>query len=261
MLLDINASVGHWPFQHYNYNTCKTLMERMDQFGVDLSVISNMNGIFYKNTQSANEELFSEMGTDTRFRKRFIPFAVINPIYAGWKNDLDVCVSQFGMKGIRIYPLYHDYELTDQACIELVKMARDRKLPVALTCRMVDSRARAWMDIQTEWSLKDVLPIIREVPDAKYMILNVANSMDLEDKDLDLLKKSSTLIDTSGRSLSNPEEYLKRFGAEKFAFGTHSPILAYATGLLRIESLRPGEADEAGKELIRSGNARKMLGI
>jgi uncharacterized protein len=261
MLLDINASVGHWPFQHYNYNTCKTLMERMDQFGVDLSVISNLNGIFYKNTQSANEELFSEMGTDTRFHKRFIPFAVINPIYAGWKNDLDVCVSRFGMKGIRIYPLYHDYELADPACIELVKMARDRNLPVALTCRMVDSRARAWMDIQTEWSLKDVMPIIREVPDAKYMILNVANSMDLEDKDLELLKKSATLIDTSGRSLSNPEEYIKIFGTEKFAFGTHSPILAYATGLLRIESLKPAEADEAAKEKIRSENARKMLGI
>ena len=39
MLIDINASVGHWPFQHREYNRCDTLLERMNRFGVDRSVI------------------------------------------------------------------------------------------------------------------------------------------------------------------------------------------------------------------------------
>ena len=125
------------------------LLDRMNRYGVNISVISNLNGIFYKNTQSANEELFAELNSDKRFRDRFIPFAVINPIYAGWKDDLETCVSEFGMKGIRLYPLYHDYDLTDPSCIELVKTARDKNLVVALTLRMVDSRPRSWMDIQT----------------------------------------------------------------------------------------------------------------
>jgi hypothetical protein len=54
---------------------------------------------------------------------------------------------------------------------------------------------------------------------------------------------------------------LKQFGEDKFAFGTHSPILDYLTGLLRIESLLPIEADENTKELLRSGNAKRMLGL
>jgi hypothetical protein len=37
--------------------------------------------------------------------------------------------------------------------------------------------------------------------------------------------------------------------------------LDYLTGLLRIESLAPDEADEATKELLRSGNAKRILGI
>jgi uncharacterized protein len=233
----------------------------MNNFGVDISVISNLNGIFYKNTQAANEELNAELKTDSRFNDKFIPFAVINPNYAGWKFDLDACVDRYGMKGVRLYPLYHDYDLTDPACIELVKAARDKNLVVALTCRMVDSRARSWMDIQTEWSLKDVMPIIMAVPDAKYMILNVANSLDLTEDEFALFSKSNVLIDTSGRALSNPGETIKKFGKDKFAFGTHTPILDYSTGRLRIESLREAEADEATKDLIRSGNARKMLGI
>jgi uncharacterized protein len=261
MLLDINASVGHWPFQHYNYNTCGTLLERMNRYGVNISVISNMHGVFYKNTQSANEELFAELNSEKRFRDRFIPFAVINPIYAGWKDDLETCVSAFGMKGIRLYPLYHDYDLTDPSCIELVKTARDKNLVVALTLRMVDSRPRSWMDIQTEWSLKDIMSVVRAVPDAKYMILNVANGIELDENDAAIFKSVSLVIDTSGRALSNPGELLKKFGSDKIAFGTHSPILDYLSGRLRIESLRESEADEKTRELLRSGNAMRILGL
>lgn len=261
MLLDINASVGHWPFQHYNYNTCGSLLDRMNKYGVDVSVISNLNGVFYKNTQSANEELFSEISSDTRFKDRFIAFGIINPIYAGWRDDLSVCSSKFGFRGVRLYPLYHDYELIDPLCIELVRAARDAGMVVAFTLRIVDSRPRSWMDIQKEWALKDIIPIIRAVPDAKFMILNVANSTELTDDEAAFIMNSDVLLDTSGRAISNLGELLKKFGNNKFAFGTHSPVLDYVSGRLRIESLRASEADEATRELIRSGNARRVLGI
>ena len=58
MLLDINAHIGHWPFKQFKYNTCSTLLDQMNRFGVKTSVISNLNGVFYKDTQSAYEELF-----------------------------------------------------------------------------------------------------------------------------------------------------------------------------------------------------------
>ena len=153
MLIDINANIGHWPFRQTNCNTCGALLDRMNKFGVDVSVISNMNGIFYKDSHASNLELSEEINSDKRFRNRFLPFGIINPIYAGWKNDLDVCSKKLGMKGIRMYPQYHDYEITDPSCIELVKYARDRGLIVAFTIRMVDSRPRSWMDLSKEWSL------------------------------------------------------------------------------------------------------------
>lgn len=261
MLLDINAYIGHWPFTQVKYNNCKSLLERMNKFGVDISAISNLNGIFYKNTQSANEELFEELKSDSQFRDRFVPFAGLNPIYAGWKDDLETCHKKMEMKGVRLYPLYHDYELTDPSCIELVKNVRDRGLPIALTLRMVDSRQRSWMDITKEWALKDIVPIVKEVPDAKYIILNVANSMNLNTEETELLKKTDIVFDTSGRSISNLGELLNKFGKEKFAFGTHSPILDYMTGLLRIESLRESEAGEQIKEMLRSGNAKRILKV
>jgi hypothetical protein len=115
------------------------------------------------------------------------------------------------------------------------------------------------MDISKEWSMKDIIPIINEVKDAKYFIVNAANSMEISDEETALLKRTDLLIDTSGRSLTNLGELIKLYGKEKFAFGTHSPVLDYLSGLIRIESLRENEADEATKELLRSGNAKRML--
>src|SRR5690606_27251603 len=134
MLLDINAFVGHWPFKQLKYNTCRSLLQRMDQFGVDASVVCNLSGVFYKNTQSANQELFREINADRRFSERLVPFAIINPIYPGWKNDLSKCI-KMGIKGVRLFPEYHDYDLLEPSCIELVKMARDRGLILAFTIR------------------------------------------------------------------------------------------------------------------------------
>ncbi len=272
MLLDINAYVGHWPFKQLQYNTCAKLLDRMNKYSVDVSVVSNLNGVFYKNTQAANEELYDELRSNSRFRDRFIPFAIINPIYAGWRADLDFCVSELGMKGIRVFPQYHDYEVTDPSFIELVKTARDRGLPVAIDIRMVDSRQRSWMDIPVfipgeksdiilkEWQLKNVIPILREVPDAKFIIVNLANGLRVNDEELELIKKVDIMFDTSGRSMSDLPDLIKKFGKEKFAFGTHAPILDYLSGRLRIEYMNDSEADEATKEMLRSGNARRFFG-
>ncbi|MEX0928968.1 MAG: amidohydrolase family protein [Balneolales bacterium] len=263
MLLDMNAYVGHWPFRKLNHNTCASLLERMRQFGVDVSVISNMNGIFYQNTQSANEELYEELKSDRSYANHFIPFAVINPIYAGWRHDLEVCSHDMGMKGIRLFPRYHSYELTNPSCLELVKLARDRDMPVALSLRMSDSRPSSWMDLArgSEWSLRDIIPLIREVPDAKYIILNVVGNPNLNNEGTELIRKTDMVMDTSGRGLRYLGDLIEKYGKDKFAFGTHSPILDYVTGGLRIESLRASEAGEETKELLRHGNAERILSL
>ena len=261
MFVDINANVGHWPFKKLRYNTCASLLKRMNQFGVDISVVSNLNGIFYKNTQSANEELYDEIRSDKTFAKRIIPFAIINPVYAGWRDDLHTCVKKMGMKGIRLHPLYHDYDVTEAPVIELVKMARDYGVPVAFTMRMVDSRQRSWMDLPKESAPRDYLAIMKAVPDAKYMLLNICNGFAFNKEERTVLDKANYLFDTSGRSLDVVRDFLKNFGKDKFAFGTHAPILDYLSGMLRVEYLNSDEVTEAEKEMLRSGNALKFLNL
>lgn len=262
MLIDVNSYIGHWPFRRLKGNTCKQQIDRMNQYGIQSAVLFNLNGIFYKNVQSANEELFEAIQEKSEYKKRFIPFATINPIYSGWKHDFEESIDKLGMKGIRLYPLYHGYDLTNPACIELARMAEKRNIPIAMSLRMVDARPSSWLDINKEWSLKDTLPLIKAVPKAKYLILNLANNSNFSafnKEELALVRSTNILMDTSGRMVMELGDMAKNYGEGKFAFGSHFPILDPVTGLLRIASLRSGEITEADKRKVSFENARRFL--
>lgn len=265
MWIDINAYTGHWPYKQLYKNTLSGLLERMDRFGVDKACVANLSALHFKNTQSANESLQVELKSLRQVNRRFIPFAVINPNYPAWQNDLEKCL-KLGFRGIRLYPQYHDYLPENENCVKLVEQCKKEGLVVALTVRMVDSRQRSWLDIPHvagtevgEWNLRNFMPLIRAVPDARYFILNMANGWSVDAEDVELLKSENILFDTSGRSIHFMPDLLKQYGAHKFAFGTHSPVLDYITGMLRIESLQAHEATEHEKELMRSGNALRFL--
>ncbi len=269
MLIDIHAYIGHWPFRQLRGNTCDALVKRMDQFGVDLAVVSNINGIFYKNTQPANEELFDAIQSSSEFQKRLIPFAVINPTYPGWEGDLDISQHMLGMKGVRIYPLYHDYDITDPRCADLVKKVRDLGMPVAISLRMIDLRQRSWLDVNAELGLNDIAGLVRNVPDARYMVLDTRIPEGAESptpESVQILRQANIVFDTaraSGLPVVGPngaalEDIISTFGNDKAAFGTETPFIDYVSPFIRIEVYH---TDEKTRDLIRFGNAKRILGM
>lgn len=267
MWVDINAYIGNWPYKKLKNNNLQGLLERMNQFGVNQSVVANLNSLFYKNTQAGNEELFEEIKTSKKYKNRIIPFSIINPVYPGWKQDFVKSVDM-GAKGIRIYPQYHDYSPDDKVCVELVQMAGEAGIPVGLTVRMVDSRQRSWLDIdhvagteKGEWSLRNFMPLLKAATKTRFLFLNISSGLAVNPEDVRLLRNDNVLFDTSGRSLHHMPSLLKEFGSEKFAFGSHSPILDYLTGMLRIESMTDQEANETVKNKLRYQNARRFIDI
>lgn len=268
-IIDINSYIGHWPFRRLRGNTLDSILQRMDAFGVDKAVVANINGIFYKDVDSANEELHSAMQADKRFKDRFIPFASMNPVLPWWRDSLNVSNEEFGMQGIRLYPLYHEYLLNDPRCIELVKAARDLQMPVSIPLRMIDIRQRSWLDVEEELDLNNIASLVQEVPDAKYIILDMRsiNGRKVTEESLEVLQKADILFDTvrssgvpvQGYSGESLQELLEIYGPDKLAFGTETPFIDYCTPFIRIAVFE--EADEEIKHKIWAGNARRMLRI
>ncbi len=270
MLIDISAYVGNWPYRGLRGNNLTELLQRMNKFGVNMAVVSNLNGIFYVDCQIANEELHAEYLSNKLFNDRFIPFATINPVLPWWRDSLEVCHKKFGMKGIRIYPLYHQYKITDEICINLVKTARDLGMPVSIPLRMTDLRERSWLDVNEALSYNDIAALVSKVPDAQYMVLDARTTdgqQPASEESIKILKSANILFDTSrgsGVPVKGPNsESLKyladNFGADKLAFGTETPFVDYCSPFFRVAVFET--ADEKTKESIWSGNARRMLKI
>lgn len=270
MLIDINAYVGNWPYRGLRGNNLNELLERMNKYGVDKTLVSNLNGLFYVDSQVANEELSNEMSLNKLFMDRFIPFATINPELPWWRESLKICHEEYGMKGIRIFPLYHHYNLSDKNCIELVRTARDLDMPIAIPLRMTDLRERSWLDVDRALTYNDVADLVNVVPDAKYMILDARITDDQQvtsDESIRILKSANILFDTSrasGVPIKGPNsESLKylidTFGLERVAFGTETPFVDYCSPFLRVAVFE--QSDESKKSLIWSGNVQRMMNI
>ncbi len=264
MLIDINTYIGHWPFRQLRGNTLHGLLDRMNRFGVDKSVVSNLNGLFYKACDFANEELYQAINSNNEYRDRFIPFAVINPILPWWERTLDES-EQMGMRGIRLYPLYHKYDLTDSRCIELVEAASDRGMTVAIPQRMIDIRQRSWLDVSEELDFHDIAMLVREVPDAKYIMLDTRHRAN--DEARDILQNANILFDTTrasgtpipGLNGTSLHYLYETFGPDKIAFGTGAPFIDYYSPFIRLVAFE--EADQQTLEMISSGNVSRMLGV
>ncbi len=120
MIVDVNAYLGHYAFRRLQHNTPDALLRLMDSKGIDQAVVSSLAAITYRNAQAGNEDLAAAVKSH---RDRLIPLAVINPSYAGWRDDLKICHDEFGMRGLRLYPKWHNYKLTDPALLNLELLA------------------------------------------------------------------------------------------------------------------------------------------
>jgi predicted TIM-barrel fold metal-dependent hydrolase len=259
MRIDFHTYIGHWPFRQLRGNTPAGLVEYMGRFGIDQAVVANINGVFYKNTQPANEELALAIHS---FPGRFLPYAVINPSYPDWEYDLEVCHTKLGMKGLRLYPQYHDYKLTDPRLAKLLERARGLNLPVAFSRWLVDERQQSWMDIGGQLTLDSLVPMMKDNP-GTFVLLNV-NVARLKDEYLAALRNVDVYFDTVYASACVPPtsgydvlRLVKEFGSDRFLFGSGYPFRDPISALIRLEIVN--ELDRAAKEAIWSGNAQRLL--
>jgi predicted TIM-barrel fold metal-dependent hydrolase len=229
----------------------------MDENGIDKAMVSSINSIFYKNCHSGNEELANETRAH---RDRLIPFATLNPKYPRWQDDLKQCREDFGMAGLRLFPHYHAYKLTDKISLEMIQRAADMGMPLSIPIRVVDRRQRHWLDNVADITISDIGSAMSKCPQAKFIILNgrgFQHSVLVRDKKL---RARNFLIGISRMSVVLQEDIPKlisALGPSKLAFETGMPFKYPAPVLLKMQML---DASEQVKDKIRWENAAGMLG-
>lgn len=256
MMIDVNAYLGPFAFRRLRHNTAVSLLALMDAKKIDKAVVSSAAAITYRNAQAGNEEVAEETKGQ---RDRLIPFAVINPFYAGWQDDLTICHEEFGMKGLRLYPKWHNYSLSSPCCRELINAATERGMVISIPIRVEDNRERSWLLNIPDVPLEEIVELVKAHPKARFLLLNgldyVRSPLGRKNNGLpsnyaiELSRLSAVLANELGQLITN-------LGTERLMFGTGMPFNYPDPALIKLEVL---DASAPDKERIRGQNAATWL--
>jgi predicted TIM-barrel fold metal-dependent hydrolase len=256
MIIDTNSYLGPFAFRRLRHNTAEGLLKLMDEKRIDRAIVSSASAITYRNVQPGNEELAQATAPH---RDRLIPFAVVNPFYAGWKDDLKICHQQFGMRGLRLYPKWHNYSLADDCCLELIHQATERGMVVSIPIRVEDYRQRSWLVDVPDVPLAEIVALVKACPEARFLLLNGAGytGSPLGKKENGLPANYWIEISRLSALLANEIGTLvTRLGADRVVFGSGMPFKYPDPALLKLEVL---DAPARVREAIQSTNAARLL--
>lgn len=255
MIIDVNASVGHYPFRSLRATSARQLIAAMDQAGIARAVVPSLHAVFYRDAHRGNEELMAEVQLHAG---RLLPVATINPAYVGWERDLAQAVDQWKVKALTLTPEYHGYALNDSRGRAALERVESHGLPLLLTQRLEDRRQRHAWDRAEDLTVNALLEVARAYPKLKFILANWAGLDGARLADAGL--KGRCLIDFARLQVVYRNEVprlIEALGVEALAFGSHQPF-DYVGGslvkLANVQATRP-----ADYEAIAWRNAARFL--
>lgn len=134
MIIDVHVHFGFLYFP-IETPTANSIINTMDQFGIDISIISNIQGLFY-DFRDCNEIMFSAI---EQHPKRLKGYVVLNPNYPEISKDkLMKFKDHPQFAGVKLHASWHnspidgtDYEKIFEWCDEL-------KIPMLIHSYVVD---------------------------------------------------------------------------------------------------------------------------
>ena len=195
----------------------------------------------------------------------------IHPDFTNYRAEL-ARVKNFGLKGIKIHPVYQDTNLDDAKFLRILDRAAELDLIVV---------THAGLDIGFPKSVRCSPQMARHVVDTignfKFVLAHMGGWKNWDDV-LKLLGDTKVFIDTAfstGEMIARADfaelafdaklldaaqflTFVKVFGADRIIFGTDSPWSSQKTSLDFIKNLPLVDAD---KNKILGLNAKKLLGL
>ena len=215
---DLNCFSGNWPFYKNRYNTIEKLARQHKKCGIEGGLVSSLEAIFYQDPYEAEVALSKEIaGTG------YCQAMTLNPTLPAWKEDLDRCVKELGIKAVRLVPGYHGYLLTDPVMDDLCDALRQYNLPLVLTLRLGDERT-VWLVKPRLLSADELVAFLTKNKDIPTLLANVRLNESFNFKEM-FAQRQNLFMDTSGfmRGLF-PVDDAFVYSNGQLVFGSNAPL-------------------------------------
>ena len=252
---DAHLSIGSWPFRAHQTRTAAQLLARLDELGIGGGLCGSLNGLLYRDSHRANEELLEELAP---YRDRLVPAATINPTYARFEAELDACL-EAGCRAVRLYPNYHDYPLGGPTGQKLIAAVTERRMAVCFVQRHEDRRERHRLDPAEDLNLAEVAAALASHEAAKVAILNGLGYLGSAFVTDPRWRERALALDVSredGVLRKTLPKLLDKVGAEQLVMGTGLPLRGPHSALLKLRLIE----DEATRTALGGGTMQTLLG-
>jgi uncharacterized protein len=255
-MIDVNASLGEWPFGQLRHNTPPTLLKWLGAAGIQRACVAPLEALLYRDIQQANVRLHKAVQP---YRDRLLPFYAIDPSGPDWRGDLQQCRREWQPAGVRLLPSYHGYRITDACCMELFEALQEAGLPLQITPVVSDPRMHHPRAHVAAASLEGVLDIVRRFPRLNVALLNVRVENEPAMKDTAEARACPNLFFDIAwvDGVCQVGNLAEKFGDEHILLGTNAPLMIPAAALYK---LREADLSAAQVERITHGNAVRFLG-
>ena len=253
MITDTNVSLSRWPFRRLPGDDPGELVQRLRKRNVSQAWAGSFDALLHEDIAGVNARLAADC---RRHGKDFLlPFGAINLRLPDWKEDLRRCAEDHRMPGIRLYPNYQGYHITDPSFPELLRLAAARNLVVQLAVAMEDERTQNPLVRVPEVSLAPLPEILAKTPKLRVQVLNANRpAPELMKK---LLAAGDIFFDFARTESVHGLSGLMAQAPERVVFGSHSPFYYFESALLKVTE---AGLDEAQRRAVLSGNAARLLG-
>lgn len=228
--IDINCLVGHWPYRKLYKNTFEEVQKIHKANGISSGYVSSLDSIFYNDPFEGDEDLY-EILKGTSYHH----VLTINPMLPEFVQDVKDGIEKFDIKGVRIYPGYHGYSLSDSRLKELCQVLADYDLPLFVTVRMEDERMD-YLVKPDKVPTNDIEYLLSNNPENKFVLLT-AYSNELASLKESIINHKYVRFDTSG--LKGPlfavEKILEDFPPEKMVYGSLYPLYSFSCSYLTLK--------------------------
>lgn len=247
MIIDVNASLGYWPFQKFGVRTASQLDRHFAELGVGQAWVSSVEAILSPDIDACNEELVGRLRPYPRLK--MVP--TINPVLANWAKSLDKW-AQRGVHAIKVYPNYHQYDLTSATMCEVARQAASRRMVLLVQMRVEDERGMYAPMRISGVSVDDVVNLAKSVPEAAIIALCAyyREAVQL------VAMAPKVMVDLSFiEACDTVKTLLRDVPAGRVVFGSHTPFLCTRAELMKLEAANVSRQE---LRLIREANARGL---
>ncbi len=253
-VIDTNLHLFQWPCRRLPCDTVTELVDKLVALDIHQAWAGSFEGLLHRDVAGLNQRLAD--ACRDHGQGRLLAFGTINPTLPDWEDDLRRCREEHRMQGVRLYPNYHNYMLSDPRFERILAIAEERDLLVQICVSMEDRRTQHPRMQVPDVVLDPLLELMQNRPRSKVMLLNYkpTSSKAIQSR---LASVPGLYFDTARvEGTDGIAKWMRGLPPDRVLWGTHAPFFVYESALIKVYE---SELSEREMKAVFYENAARLV--